>query len=161
MNKIYIDYNNGIRKYYAYVYKNDEVMYTPLTSIEIAQILETIINQSIVNIIEGKDSVEIVLANNISLIIDQLKVLYPTLEESDKYFAILVKKINSYVSLMNMTKLKQKLPPNYIPKVNRQKFFESKEVISDNVSFLIAISLATNIYYGIKEEIERNEPKFR
>lgn len=148
MNKIYIDYENGQRKYYAYKYANDKITYIPLNGLEIDRILESILYEPITSLVDDQNSKEIVFKNSISLIVDKLNALYPAKDKQDKYFAILLERIREYVTNINLSNYQKRLPAGYIPKVNRKpkNKFPTKRVISGALSFIVATSLIANLY---------------
>lgn len=146
MNKIYIDYNNG-RKYYAYKYKNDKVIYIPLNSKDIENFLKSISNQPIAKLISKENFKEIIFENGISIVVDKLNVLYPNHDEHDKYFFNILKKVREHVTNRNIDLYKKSLPKNHIPKVNRKSKnrFPTKRIMAGALSFAITVSLISGL----------------
>lgn len=139
MSKIYIDYDNE-RKYYAYVYKNDKVHLTPLTKEEIMNVLRVMATSNYTKIQNTKNASEISYPNNLSIVIDNVKVFTKT-GMHDLIFEKLLQEITS----SELKNYKSKLPPQYIPKVNRKKRMPNKlQVLAGSLSFVAMISLASS-----------------
>ena len=91
MNKFFIDYQNG-RKYYAYQYQNGQIKYIALNEEHIEALLSKILSENINKLVDHDNYTEIYF-DNLSIIIDNLKIFYPEHNSNDKYFLILYDKI--------------------------------------------------------------------
>lgn len=152
MNKIYIDYDNG-RKYYAYTYKNDKVHLTPLTQEEIMAVLRTMAKGNYTRIENRKNSSEISYSNNLSIVIDNVKVFTKT-GKYDLIFEELLKELTSG----ELKRYAKTLPSKYIPKVNRKRRMPKKlQVLAGSLSFVAMLSLASSFLSKDKAKVTTEE----
>ena len=155
MSKFYINEQNG-RNYYAYRYSEDEVKYIHLSNKDITTFLSSLTNRQIVNIRDKNTYIEVLFDNNMSVLIDDLKIFYIHHDNNDKYFKLFLEKLKRHIERETLKKYSETLPSKYIPKVNRtkKKTRPTAQIIAMSLSITIGISAIAGL---LNKEMQKSQ----
>lgn len=156
--KYKIELFDGKRAFYFYKqYERGNRQYIILTDNQIIRLLNQIINYDIVNLTEEQDSLNILLSNNVSIEINDLKVFNTLGSKYDNYMYVLLVKAHKFLTARNIKTYKksQKYPTKRVNRTKSKRI--PKLIIAGGLAASITITsvIGALVREGQEKEFEK------